>query len=259
MISSTSGKQIKNIISLQNKAGFRYESGQYVVEGLRICNEIPKDMLVKAYISESFHSKMKSGDIVCDICEYEIVKDSVFKEIALTKTPQGILAVVKQPRYNLSNMLDRKKCTLIFLDDVRDPGNLGTIIRTAEGANIDGIVMSKGTVDAFNPKVIRSTMGAIYRMPFVYVDDLSEAIAQAKQSGVSFYAAHLKGTDDYAAIRYPDKRAVVIGNEANGISDDVTDMCDMLVKIPMTGDVESLNASVAAAVLMYELYRQSRF
>lgn len=259
VISTGSGKQIKNIIQLQNKAKARNEQRVFIAEGLRICSEIPKDMLVKIYINETMKQQIDNGSAAMEFEDYEIVANNVFKDMAQTMSPQGILAVVKQPVYSFEKMLFPGKKTLLFLEDVRDPGNLGTIIRTAEGADVDGIIMSKGTVDLFNPKVIRSTMGAVFRMPFVYVDDIKEAIITAKEKDVRFYGAHLKGKEDYAGITYPLRSAVIIGNEANGITDATADMADELVKIPMTGSVESLNAGVAAAVFMYEIYRQRRF
>lgn len=259
MIESRTSKQIKNLIALQNKSKLRNEQKLFVVEGTRICKEVPNDMLVKTYISQSFYEQLNLGKLDYDLKgEYEIVADKIFDEVSMTKTPQGVLTVVKQPSFSFEDIIGLGNKTLMFLEDVRDPGNLGTIIRTAEGANIDGIVMSKGTVDIFNPKVIRSTMGAIYRMPFVYVEDFSEAILKAKETGIAFYAAHLKGDSDYALIEYNHRSAVIIGNEANGITDNVSELADKLVKIPMTGSVESLNASIAAAVFMYEIYRQRR-
>lgn len=254
MIQSSSSKQIKYLNSLQNKAKVRNEMKQFVVEGERITKEIPEDMLVSMYVSESYEKQSSS----IPFKEYEVVADNIFKGVSQTITPQGIMAIAKQPQYSLEDMLGEGKKTLIFLEDIRDPGNLGTIIRAAEGADVDGIVMSKGTVDVFNPKVIRSTMGAIYRMPFVYVDDMLETIKCAKDKGIVFFAAHLKGESDYAAIKYPNRSAVIIGNEANGISDLIANEADELVKIPMTGRVESLNASIAASVFMYEIYRQRR-
>lgn len=260
MIESLAGKQIKNLIALQTKNKVRSEKKEFVVEGERICSEIPKEMLVRMYVSKSFFEQCRDGRMKFDLYEnYEIVADKVFAEISQTITPQGVLAVVRQPEYSLDELIGAGKKTLMFLEDIRDPGNLGTILRTAEGADVDGIVMSKGTVDVFNPKVIRATMGAVYRQPFVYVDDFYTAVETAKKSGVFFFAAHLKGSKDYAAIKYPVRSAVMIGNEANGLSDRAANYADELVKIPMTGRVESLNASVAAAVLMYEIYRQRRF
>lgn len=137
------------------------------------------------------------------------------------------------------------------LEDIQDPGNLGTIFRTGEGAGVTGIIMSKGTVDIFNPKTIRSTMGSVYRIPFVYEEDLASVIRQLKKANVSVYAAHLKGTKNYNEIKYADT-AFLIGNEGNGLKDETAALADEYIKIPMSGQVESLNVAVATALLMYE-------
>lgn len=255
MISSTSNSQIKNILLLQKKAKARNESKSFVTEGIKMYSEIPRDMIIKTYVSEDFYSN--NNDKI--VGEFEIVSDKVFKEISNTVTPQGILAIVKQPVYDFDKIIKKDNVTLVFLENLRDPGNLGTIIRTAEGANVDGIVLSKESVDVFNPKVIRSTMGAIFRMPFVYEDNFLDAcLSKYKKAGIKLYAAYLDNSNDYAKVSYENKTGIIIGNEANGISDELVSLADSLIKIPMTGNVESLNAAISAAVIMYEIYRQKR-
>ena len=129
--------------------------------------------------------------------EYEIVEDRVFKTMSDTMTPQGILAVVKQPSNSLETLLDAPAPFFMVLENIQDPGNLGTILRTAEGAGVTGILMSRDTVDIFNPKTIRSTMGSVYRVPFLYVEDICETVRELKNKGICTYAAHLKGTGSY--------------------------------------------------------------
>ena len=133
-------------------------------------------------------------------------------------------------------------------------------MRTGEGAGIDGMIMSKGCVDIYNPKTIRSTMGSLYRIPFVYTDDLGKTIQELKEKGVHFYAAHLKGTAYYDEVNYAtgDGIGFLIGNEGHGLKEETADLADQYIKIPMEGQVESLNAAIAASVLMYEAYRQKR-
>ena len=145
-----------------------------------------------------------------------------------------------------------------MLETIQDPGNLGTIIRAGEGAGITGIVMNHDTADIYNPKVIRSTMGSIFRMPFVYADDLQDACLLMKNRGVRLFAAHLKGMNNYDQEDYTDNVGFLIGNEANGLTEETTSLADCLVKIPMEGKVESLNAAIAASVLMFETARQRR-
>lgn len=262
MISSTSNQQIKNLVLLQTKSKAREKQNAFVIEGIKMFEEVrsqSKDSLIKTYVAESFyHEVCLSTPNYFEGIDYEIVTDQVFKEISETMTPQGILAVVKKPSYNLESMVNKENATLMVLEDIRDPGNLGTIIRTAEGAGVTGIILSSSSVDIFNPKVIRSTMGAIYRVPFVYVDDIVAILEKLHEKGVSSYAAHLSATNFYDEIIYPKKTAMIIGNEANGIKEETAKIASEYIKIPMEGNVESLNAGVAAAILMYEVYRQRR-
>ena len=146
----------------------------------------------------------------------------------------------------------------LALEDIQDPGNLGTIIRTAEGAGITGIIMSDDCVDVYNPKTIRSTMGSVYRMPFLYVHDLPEIILALQAKGVCIFAAHLEGSSAYDEADYCRKCAFLIGNEGNGLRAEVAACADQYIKIPMCGQVESLNAAVAASVVMFEAARQRR-
>lgn len=258
MITSLSNQHIKKISQLQKKAKLRNELGQFVIEGIKMYREIPSEYIVDTYVSESFYNDKIKNDGV-RVYNYEIVSDKIFSGISETITPQGIMAIVRQPKYNFNDIIKKDTATLLFLDNLRDPGNLGTIVRTAEGAGIDGIVLSKESVDMFNPKVIRSTMGAIYRMPFIYEDNFANTIKDKYISnGFNMYAAYLKGANDYAKVDYPKKTGIIIGNEANGISDEVISVVDNMIKIPMEGQVESLNAAISAALIIYEVYRQKR-
>ena len=173
-----------------------------------------------------------------------------------TQTPQGVLTVLKRPEYRLEELLKQEKPLFAVLEDLQDPGNLGTIVRTGEGAGVTGVIMSAQTVDIFNPKVIRATMGSIYRVPFVYVEDIGETIKTMQNAGIRTYAAHLKGEKFYDSFSFREPTAFLIGNEGNGLKKETADMADFYLKIPMEGKVESLNAAVATALLMYEAHRQ---
>ena len=226
--------------------------------------EIPASELVATYVSEKYYDEtIKAGKLSKEakanlsIRDYYIVADSVFKNMSDTVTPQGILAIVKQKEYSLEDIINNgKDKVFIVLESIQDPGNLGTIVRTAEGAGVAGIIMNKETVDIYNSKVIRSTMGSVYRVPFMVTENLSETIEELKKNNVTVFAAHLKGDEYYAQNLYEGSVAFLIGNEGNGLSDEIAKKADKYVKIPMDGMVESLNASVAAAVLMYEAKRQ---
>ncbi len=259
MISSTNNPQMKHLVQMQKKAKLRKEEQAFVIEGTKMFEEaLQLNLIKKAYFSETYWKEKAKGSSYLKAIAYEVVTDAVLKEISDTMTPQGVTAIVKMPQYDLEKLITREQVNLVLLENLRDPGNLGTIVRTAEGAGMDGIILSKESVDIYNPKVIRSTMGAIYRMPILYVDCLAECLINLQKSGIVIYAAHLKGKNNYDKEQYAKKTGFIIGNEANGITDAIADLSDCLVKIPMEGNVESLNAAVAAALLMYEIYRQKR-
>ena len=254
MITSASNEQIKQIIQLKEKSKVRKQKNQFVVEGIKMFSEIPDDQLVATYVSESFAEENKyafKGE------NFEVVSDSVFKKISDTVTPQGIVAVVKQKSYSIDYIIEKRnkeKSCIVVLDRLQDPGNMGTIVRTGEAAGISGIIMSKDSADIYNPKVIRSTMGSIFRVPFSIVDDLAAAVDTLKDNGITTYAAHLKG-ELYNSGSLTKDCALLIGNEARGLSEEISTKADKLIKIPMHGKVESLNAAVATAILMYEAAR----
>jgi len=245
--------QIKELTALRDKAKARREAGLYIVEGPKMCQEAPREMVTNTFVT---HKCVESNNSWLKDRQYEVVEERVFEKLSDTKTPQGVMSVVKQPEYKLKDML-REGNLYVILEDIQDPGNMGTIVRTAEGAGVAGIIMTKGCVDIFNPKTIRSTMGSVYRVPFVVVEDIAEAIEQVKAAGISIYAAHLKGEQSYDDIEYG-RAAFLIGNEGNGLKDSTADLADTYIKIPMSGQVESLNAAIATSILMYEHSRQMR-
>ena len=257
MITSTSNAQVKYLLQLQKKSKARNEEKVFLVEGIRMFVEVPAERVEKVYVSETFYNKKKE-EIDFSNYKMEILSDTVFQYVSDTKTPQGILCVVKQKEYDVKKLLEAKNPHFMVLDNLQDPGNLGTIVRTAEGAGVDAVFMSKDTVDIYNPKVIRSTMGSIYRMPVVYVEDLIELLEAFKAKGIKSYAAHLEGKNSYDQESYNEGTAILIGNEGNGLREEVSNAADIWVKIPMLGQVESLNAAIAASVMMFEVARQRR-
>lgn len=266
MITSTSNQQMKQLSALLKKSKERKEKKVFVVEGTKMVSEAPADKVKAVYVSESYEKNPENKTLLKELQEtcdkyqavYEIVADSVFKSVSDTQTPQGIMAVVSMPEYALEKLLDGDQTHLLVLESIQDPGNLGTMVRTGEGAGITGVIMNKTTVDLFNPKTIRSTMGSIYRVPFYVAEDLPEVLQQLKEKGVSLYAAHLKGEHSYDEENYCSACGFLIGNEGNGLSDHIADLADTYIKIPMSGKVESLNAAISASLLMYEANRQRR-
>lgn len=262
MITSTSNAKVKYLVNLKKKRKERDRENVFLVEGIRMFREVPADKLKEIYVSETFyHKERKLVDEVAarSKVRVEILADNVFSHVSDTITPQGVLCVVEQMNYSLEEVLSSGTVPhLMVLDNLQDPGNLGTIVRTSEGAGVTGVIMSKETVDIYNPKVIRSTMGSIYRMPFYYAEDLLETISVMKDKGIATYAAHLDGKHSYEEENYQKPCAFFIGNEGNGLRDEIADAADIYIRIPMCGQVESLNAAIAATVLMFEAARQRR-
>lgn len=270
MITSLGNRGVKSVVQLRERARVRREQDSFVTEGVRMFLEAPAERIREVYLSESFSrcmenpARLESDAHLAETkkklteVSYETVSDEVFRKMADTVTPQGILCVMKMYHHSPEDMVRGKAPLLLLLEDIQDPGNLGTMIRTGEGAGVTGVVMSKNTVDIYNPKTIRSTMGSVYRVPFVYVEDLAQSITMLRQRGVRVYAAHLKGEMWYDEADYTQPAAFLIGNEGNGLTDRIADCADTYIKIPMAGQVESLNAGVAASILLYEASRQRR-
>lgn len=253
MITSISNAKIKNVVNLKKSARERNRRHCFLVEGPRMFFEVPASRLQEVYLTREFEEKYSArlGRI-----PYEVISDNVCRHLSDTKTPQGVIAVAKRKDYSLEEILspDPVPC-LILLEDLQDPGNLGTIFRTAEAAGVTGIIMNRASVDPYNPKVIRSTMGAVFRIPFLVAEDFQEAIRLLKERGICIYAAHLDGETFYDAD-YRKPCGFLIGNEGNGLRQETAALSDRMIRIPMKGETESLNAAVAASLIMYEAMRQ---
>lgn len=280
MITSISNAKVKQVIQWQTKAKERRRDNVFTAEGAKMFEEAPEAWIREVYVSESFASEnltpgslpsqdLSSQDLSSEAKRqkrglrdkllkvgYEILSDNVFAKMSDTQTPQGILTVLHRPTYRLEELLQASNPLFVVLENLQDPGNLGTILRTGEGAGITGVIMSRNTVDIFNPKTIRSTMGSVYRVPFLYVDDLEQTIGTLRDHGVKTYAAHLAGEQFYDEFSYREPTAFLIGNEGNGLTQETARCADSYLKIPMEGQLESLNAAVATALLIYEAHRQ---
>lgn len=269
MIESNQNAQIKNILHLKKSAKFRSKSGSFIIEGWKMIEEaIAVNLIKKIYVTYTEQSKLHElfFNLRTQIA-FEVVNDKIFAQISDTMNPQGVLAVVNMPNYENFDkwgdegvskekssweILSGKKSSLLCLEDINDPGNLGTMIRTAEGAGFAGVILSKGTVDVFNPKVVRATMGSLFRVPLLVADDFFFLMKELKEKGFHLYAAHLHGEKLYNEESYKGSIAILIGNEANGLSEQCTELANTKLKIPMEGKLESLNAAVCAGILMYE-------
>ena len=271
MIESISNPQIKKIMKLNKNAKYRRQEQAFVAEGWKTVGEaLARGVVTTLYVSERFMDTWQDelreveGEVWSkvahniDSTHVEYVASKLFIQLSDTITPQGIIALVKMPHYDRQALLNTENGCLLCLEDVQDPGNLGTILRAGEAAGVTGVIMSHDCVDIYNPKVIRSTMGSVYRMPFVYVEHLPETLEVLAEAGIHSYAAHLKGKNSYDQEDYTKGTAFLIGNEGNGLRDEVADVAECYIKIPMCGEVESLNAAVASSVLMFEAARQRR-
>lgn len=256
MISSISNEKIKNLVHLRKSAKARRIQECFLVEGPRMFFEIPVSLLREVYVTEEFSRKYADR---LKGYSYELITEKVCCHLSDTKTPQGVVAVVGRRNCSLEDMTGRDgKACIIVLENLQDPGNMGTVMRTAEAAGVTGIIMNKGTVDPYNPKVIRSTMGAVFRIPFLETEDLAADIGFLKERGIAVYAAHLEG-DVFYHCDFSRPCAFLVGNEGNGLTRETASLADFKIRIPMEGSIESLNAGVAASLLMYEAFRQRRW
>lgn len=261
MITSVANQKVKQVVAWQTKAKERKKDNIFLVEGLKMFEEAPEKSIKEVYIEESLFEKLEKGSEVYNKLErvgYEAVSSEVFRKMSDTQTPQGVLAIVERPAYDLEMLLKIENPLFVVLEDLQDPGNLGTIIRTGEGAGVSAVFMTKNTVDIYNPKTIRATMGSIYRVPFAIVEDVEEMLISLHNTGIKTYAAHLAGKDYYDSFSFKEGTAFLIGNEGNGLKKETADAASAYLKIPMEGQVESLNAAIATSLLMYEAHRQRK-
>lgn len=256
-ITSKDNELIKHIRKLKDKK-YRDESNEYVVEGVKLVEEAVKENAkIKQIIvcEDTTRTYEIPTHIMLEIARYECisVSNKIFNIITQVTNPQGIMAIIEKNAQDAQ--IDYSQDIIVVLDDVQDPGNLGTILRTVDSIGLNQIIVSKGTADAFNSKVVRSTMGAIFRIKIIEVENLAQAIKEMRKHHFKLMVTSLQTKNSIYDIDF-NKRIIVIGNEANGVSKEIQDMADEKAKIPMLGRTESLNASVAAGVVMYEYVRQ---
>lgn len=260
-------KQIKKINSKKVYNGYKQNERLFCIEGLRFVEEAIKDNIELQMIvfCDDFIEKALKNEHIAKLlddiykrCKGHLytVPNNLFNQISDTQTPQGVLAVASMNFEHVSCM--SSDCTrIILLESLKDPGNMGTIIRTADAASFSAVVVCSGCVDVFNSKVLRSTMGSIFHVPVFYAENFYEASCLFRNKNITIVSTHLKAENMLYDIDLTDNIAVAIGNEANGLSVEAVQNSDILVKIPMTGQAESLNASVAASIIMYESVRQN--
>ncbi len=250
MITSLTNDKVKYVEKLKKKSSFRRSEECFVVEGIRMIREVPEELRSVLFLTED---ALRQYPDLSDWCgTVETVTEQVLKRLSDTETPQGMLAVVHFPEKKTDAS---KEALYLVLDGLQDPGNVGTLLRTAEAVGVTEVLLSRDTADPFSPKVVRSTMGAIFRVPVRIAESLPEELRTMKKEGVRVLGTHLSGQDFYSTdLTGP--VAVLVGNEGNGLTEAVTAEADVLVRIPMEGKIESLNAAVSGSVVCYEVYRQ---
>ena len=242
--------QVREALGLLEKKKIRDKAGKFVVEGEHLVLEALKDAEYVIYSAESPAVRAAASSRISSFK----VSRKLFSLLTSVETPQGVLAVVKKREWNLEDVI-RSAGTIIFCAGIQDPGNLGTVIRSADAVGAAGVIVSRGTVDPFNQKTIRSTMGSLFHLPLVQIDDEEESIRALKKRGIKVIGADMSGKD-YWGAELSGPVTVLIGNEGAGLQDKVLAACDEVVKIPMPGRAESLNAAMSASLIMYETLRQ---
>lgn len=238
LITSINNQTIKELDKLKQKK-YRDLEQKFLIEGEHLVEEAEKSGVLEKIIlleNSEYHSKL----------EKIYVSKNVMKKLSSLDTPPNIIGVCK--------MLSRKELgkKVLLLDDIQDPGNLGTIIRSSVAFNVDSIVMSLNTVDLYNPKVIRSTQGMIFKINLIK-DDLGQVIEKLKSKNIPIYTTNVNGGENIKNINSTDSYGLIMGNEGNGVKDEISTLADRKIYIPMNSKVESLNVSVAASILLYEL------
>ena len=253
-------EKLRQIYRLKTEKG-RGKEEKFLIEGLRLCQEAFSSGwdVQLVFFSSEFGGSAAGEKLIQQFSkkgtEIFRTKKKEIEKLTDTETPQGIMAVVKKKKFTLSRDFLKESSLLLGLDSIRDPGNLGTMIRTADAAGADGVLLSKGCVELYNPKVIRSTMGSIFHLPVVEGLDLKEVLPEMKVSGFKIFSSEVHQGKDYSRISYPEKICLLMGGESSGISKEVSNLADERIKIPLFGKAESLNASVAAGILLYEMVR----
>lgn len=257
IITSKDNEIIKNIRKLKEKK-YRDANNEYLIEGIKLIKEAVEEK-AKIKLIVVCEESIEDGDIdqklLYEIAKYDCiyVNKKVFSILTDVQNPQGILAVIEKK--NNEENINYKEDIIVVLDGIQDPGNLGTILRTIDSVGLSQVIVSKETADSYNPKVVRSTMGAIFRVNVIESEDLLQTLKNLKKHKYKIMATSLETNNSIYDVEY-NKKVIVIGNEANGVSKNVLEYADEKIKIPMLGKTESLNASVATSIILYEFVRR---
>ncbi len=270
MITSLSNPRVRFVKDLNDKAKTRKKEGLFTAEGLKMFLEAPPERIRMVYLTEDMLKEPAAAQKLSEqALPYETVSDPVFRKMSDTMTPQGVLTVLGIPDHSAEEIIlgslgtgpgDKSSPAPLFavLENLQDPGNVGTILRTGEGAGVSGVLMTEGCADLYAPKTVRATMGSIYRIRTAVCKGITEITDLLRKYNITTYAAHLDGKKEYDQCNYTGPSAFLIGNEGNGLTTEAASCADCLIRIPMLGKVESLNAAMASGILLYEAARQRR-
>ena len=268
MITSPVNPGIKRVIRLRDKAKEREKENAFVTEGVKLFCEAPSHLLMSVYYCRALLRDEDEKKVKARIDElkkdegcravFEETDREVFLKMCDTKTPQGVICIVSIPSYDEDIIFDKENGLYLISEGIRDPGNMGTVIRTAESAGVTAVILIKGSADPYQPKCIRSTMGSIYRLPVIYMEDTDTLLSLLKKKGITSYASSPAAKNSFYEEDFRGKTAFWVGNEALGLSENALNGADRKILIPMEGSAESLNAAVSAGLLMYEALRQRK-
>lgn len=264
MITSSQNPEIK-FLSALTKRKYREKHRVFVIEGIRIIEDAFSSggEFVQVFYSSALSKNPRGVQLLKRLeragVSKILVEERLFNQITETKTPQGLLAILRQPDVTFNDLLIRESLYrhIIFIDGVQDPGNLGTILRTVAGAGWSGALLTKGTVDLYNPKCLQATMGAIHKLPICKIDDLANIFLELRLAGYQIIATDVRAEELYYQVDFKVPSVVIVGNEGHGINDHLLSQVDRLVKIPLAVDAESLNVSIATGIVVYEGVRQN--
>ncbi|KGA97815.1 23S rRNA methyltransferase [Alkalihalobacillus alcalophilus ATCC 27647 = CGMCC 1.3604] len=246
-IESVKNEQVKNWKKLLTKKG-RDKSGQFLLEGFHLIEEALKAKLKFEAILVTNEDKIESQWQI-ERKKFIIVTEQVLKELSEMDTPQGVVAIVQMPTWPEQIATTGQ---WLLIDRVQDPGNIGTMIRTAEAAGLTGIVLGEGSVDLYNGKVVRATQGALFHIPIIK-GNILELIPKFKAAGIPVFGTALEKASSYTAVESQAQFALIVGNEGQGVEKSILAECDQNIYIPIFGQAESLNVAVASGILMYYL------
>jgi len=259
-ITSINNPLVKEINSLKTRKG-RWAKGVYLVEGSKMITEAIREggIIVKLIINSDLVEASETAFLISGLeakTDVIITNGKVFSRLTAMDSPQGVMALVKMKIKTIKEFPGKGR--FLFLDGLQDPGNCGTIIRSADAFGFNGLIIGPGSVDPFNPKAVQASMGSILRSSLYFTHDGASDLENLKAKGYKVASTSMEGSVVLREYEFTDKDIVVIGNEGSGISKEIFEICDQRITIPMPGKAESLNAGVAASLIMYEASANSR-